>query len=74
MEEVDYPNAMRIEYDESKTVKSTTTTPEQHEMENIIGKYDQVHGQKCETVTLLFIYSKALFEEIIDQYGAVILL
>ena len=32
------------------------------------------HGQKCETVTLLFIYSKALFELIIDGYGAVILL
>ena len=32
------------------------------------------HGQECETVTLLFIYSKALFEQIIDQHGAVILL
>ena len=32
------------------------------------------HRQKCETVTSLFINSKALFEQIIDQYGAVILL
>ena len=32
------------------------------------------HGQKCETVNLLFIYSKAFFELIIHQYGAVILL
>ena len=31
-------------------------------------------GQKCETVTLLFIYSNEPFEYIIDQYGGVILL
>ena len=31
------------------------------------------HGQKCETVTLLFIYSEALLNQIVDQYGAVIL-
>ena len=26
------------------------------------GRGGSTHGQKCETVTLLFIYSKALFE------------
>ena len=36
------PNAMRIANDESKTIKFTTTTPEQQEMENIIRKYDHV--------------------------------
>ena len=44
---------------------------------NILGMYNilrlatsewsLIHGQKCETVTLLFIYSKALFEYIIDH-------
>ena len=30
---------------------------------NFIYEFDiEMHGQKCETVTLLFIYSKALFE------------
>ena len=39
------------------------------------GKWLEIsHGQKCETVTLLFIYSMGLFEYIVDQYGAVILL
>ena len=32
------------------------------------------NGQECETVALLLIYSKTLFDQIIDQYGAVILL
>ena len=36
------PNAMRVANDESKTIKFTTTTPEQQEMENIIRKYDHV--------------------------------
>ena len=26
------------------------------------GSWYLIHGQKCETVTLLFVYSKALFE------------
>ena len=40
----------------------------------ILPKKLYCHGQKYETITLLLIYSKALFELIIDQYGAVILL
>ena len=36
------PNAMRIENDKPKTVKSTTNQPEQQEMDKIIAKYDHL--------------------------------
>ena len=35
----------------------------------LVGLFILNHGQKCETVTSLFIYSKALFEYMIDHYN-----
>ena len=35
-------NTTRIENEEPKTIKSTTTTPEQQETNNIIAKYDHI--------------------------------
>jgi hypothetical protein len=36
------PNAMRIENDKLKTVRSTTNQPEQQEMDKIIAEYDHL--------------------------------